>query len=338
MVLLQYQDRHFGSRCPEDAKIFPTPPTNPSARARGHLPGLNSTSPPRQEVPSNQSAGPEAGHVPGDAPGEKWRKTSFELPSPSHRSGGLPILSAADAKSTSSDLPKPDDLGILSAPGPRGPGGPLGMSGSKRGLFWRPGGHRMTQDQGASPSCGPAFDQALAAPQDRTPSRPSPRCRKAGEPACDPTGDPQTRTGSPSQAQWPGLKRRPLFRPGGEGTFTGKGPAMDPPSRNPGADRPVPATPASGALALGLVHTALKAARELVPESAGPRQRPRVCRPEKAAQTLHTEDSGGTWRPASACALPRGGRGPWRLGPQRGGDSPVKRAPSPGSCRPAPDP
>ena len=265
MVLLQCQAGQPGPRCLEDSEIFPRPPTDPSARTGDPLPDAPSTNPKRREEPPRSraggSAGPDAGHILGGLPGEKWRKTPFELPSPSHRSGELPSLRAADAGEH-----------LFGPAATRGPRHPLG-SGSTRawqapgnvrigaGASGRPGGHPTTHDQVASP---------LADPSSARRSLP----HRAGHPADLPHGVEGRRTdlrplqgpANPPRVTEP----RPVARPEQGAPFSGLAGSGTPQRRALQWTRPhetreqtdlMRRHPPLGAPALGLAHTALEAAR-----------------------------------------------------------------------------
>lgn len=236
-------------------------------------------------------------------------------------------------ESTSSDPPRPEGLGIRSAPGPRGPGRPLGMSGSERG---RPGGPEATQRP-----------TTRLRPLSRTPRQPSarrltgqgtqptfPTVSKAVEPTCDPSKDPQTRPESPSRARWPGLNKAPPSQAWRGVKLRKEGPCNGPDLAKPGS-RPTGCGDTRLLTFLLLAWPTLLSRR---PESADLRQPPRVCRPERAAQTWYPEHSGGTRRPASSCALPRGGRGPRRLGSSEMETARSRGLHPMGSCRPVPGP
>jgi len=335
MVLLQYQDRHIGSRCPEDAKIFPTPPTNPSARARGHLPVLDSTSPPRQEVPPDQSAGREASHVPGGAPGREMAQDLLRTSVSKPPFGMTPDSQRRGREEHHCRPAKAQRLGILSAPGPRGPGGPLGMSGSKRRLTQRPGGRHLAQNQGASLSRGPTCDQVLAVPQDRTPGRPSPRCRKPVNRPATPPGIRKPALSHRAKLGSPARKGAPLSGFAGKERPRGKALRWTQPRETWG--RPTWSGDARlwRSCSWPCSHRA----------QGGPGIGPGVGWPAPASSSLPPR--GGDQDPAhrrersslTSCTVLRfASRRAQAVASRvlRDGDSPVKRAPSPGSCRPAP--
>jgi len=127
--------------------------------------------------------------------------------------------------------------------------------------------------------------------QDTRPTFPT--VSEAGQPACNSTRDPQTRTEPPSQARQSGQKRRAPFRLCGQGTSTRKGPAMDPTSRNLGQTDLVRRRPPLALLLLALLTprsrrpgnwSRSRLARASVLESAAPRGRPGPCTPKRAEQ------------------------------------------------------
>lgn len=329
MVLLQCQAGQPGSRCSEDSGIFPTPPTDPSARTRDHLPDAPPKNPTRREEPPRSraggSAGPDAGHIPGGLPGEKWRKTPFELSSPSHRSGELPSLRAADAGEH-----------LFGPAATRGPRHPLG-SGSTRawlapgnvrigaGPFWQPGGHPKTHDQVASPLAAPS--SAKRSPPDR-----------AGHPADLPHGVEGRRTdlrplqgsADPPRVTEPS----PVARPEQGAPFSGLAGSETPQRRALQWTRPretrqqtdrMRRHPPLDVPALGLAHTALEAARVGRPAPASSCLSPRKGCPDMVPRAQRgNQASCVVLRPPSRWARSAAS---WVL---RDGDSPVKRAPSHG--------